>query len=69
MIGFLTDVLNLNRRKAVDHSAYCRFEGNYVVILIKSYKYRNSNQDESYPKPCTFILCVCIVVGIWIMKT
>lgn len=64
MIGFLTDVLNLNRRKAADHSAYCRFEVSHVVILINFYKYINSNQDESYPKPCTlFYQSVLLVYG------
>jgi hypothetical protein len=64
MIGFLTDVLNLNRRKTADHSAYCGFEGSYVVIQINSYKYRNSNQDESCPKPCT-LFCQPVLLSVY----
>jgi hypothetical protein len=34
LIGFLTVVLKLNTGKTADHSACCRFEGSYFVILI-----------------------------------
>ena len=64
--GFLTVVLNLNRGNTADHSACCRSEGSYVIILINSYKYRNSNQDERCPKQCTFFQYLYIYIYIYI---